>query len=136
MEPNTSTDPVVIHAGPLDAVVRAIFRAAGSSERESQLIAAQLVGANLTGHDSHGVGMVPRYIEVVRAGHLKPNRHANVTLDTGTMLALDGNEGYGQVMGFEAMERGIARAREHGSAIVALRNSHHIGRIGHWAEQC
>ena len=34
------------------------------------------------------------------------------------------------------MERGIERAREHGSAIVALRNSHHIGRIGHWAEQC
>jgi uncharacterized oxidoreductase len=39
-------------------------------------------------------------------------------------------------MGFEAMEHAIARAREHGSAVVALRNSHHIGRIGHWAEQC
>jgi uncharacterized oxidoreductase len=127
---------VVVHAAPLRAAVHAIFRAAGSSAREAGLIAEQLVEANLTGHDSHGVGMVPRYIEVLRAGHLKPNRDASVTLDSGVMMALDGNEGYGQVMGFQAMERGIARAREHGTAVVALRNSHHIGRIGHWAEQC
>jgi hydroxycarboxylate dehydrogenase B len=131
-----STRAVVVHAAPLEAAVRAIFTAAGSSAREAELIARQLVEANLTGHDSHGVGMVPRYIEVLRAGHLKPNRHARVTLDSGVMLALDGDEGYGQVMGHEAMEHGIARAREHGTAVVALRNSHHIGRIGHWAEQC
>ena len=29
----------------------------------------------------------------------------------------------------------IERARAHGVAIVGLRNSHHIGRVGHWAEQ-
>ena len=131
-----TADPVVVHAAPLKDIVRSIFTAAGSDERESRLIAAQLVEANLTGHDSHGVGMVPRYIEVVRAGHLKPNRHAQIVLDSGSLLVLDGNEGYGQVMGFEAMERAIERAREQGSAIVALRDSHHIGRIGHWAEQC
>ena len=136
MNAQTIADAVVIPSAPLKAAVHAIFTAAGSSAREAELIAAQLVEANLTGHDSHGVGMIPRYIEVLRAGHLKPNRHVKVTLDTGAMLALDGNEGYGQVMGFEAMELAIARAREHGTAVVALRESHHIGRIGHWAEQC
>lgn len=134
--PENASGHVVAHAGPLRSAVRAIFTAAGSSAREAELVAAQLVEANLTGHDSHGVGMVPRYIEVLRGGHLKANRHATVTLDTGAMLSLDGNEGYGQVMAHEAMEHGIARAREHGTAVVALRNSHHIGRIGHWAEQC
>ena len=98
MNAKTSGDPVVIHAAPLESIVRGIFTAAGSNARESQLIARQLVEANLTGHDSHGVGMVPRYIEVVRAGHLKPNRHAQVVLDSGAMLVLDGDEGYGQVM--------------------------------------
>jgi len=134
-QPNSS-DPVVVHAAALKAMVHDIFVAAGSDAREARLIAEQLVEANLTGHDSHGVGMVPRYIEVVRAGRLKPNRHAEVVLDSGAMLVLDGNEGYGQVMGHEAMEHAIGRAREHGTAVVALRNSHHIGRIGHWAEQC
>jgi len=127
---------VIVHAAPLEAAIGALFEAAGSSAREAALIARQLVEANLTGHDSHGVGMVPRYIEVLRAGHLHANHHAQVALDAGAMVVLDGNEGYGQVMGFEAMEQAIARARQHGTAVVALRNSHHIGRIGHWAEQC
>src|SRR3546814_14167164 len=44
--------------------------------------------------------------------------------------------GYGQVIGHDAMELGIRRTRETGVCIVSLRNSHHIGRIGHWGEQC
>ena len=127
---------VIVHAVPLEAAIGALFEAAGSSAREAALIAEHLVVANMTGHDSHGVGMIPRYIEVLRTGHLKPNRHAKTVLDSGAMLVLDGNEGYGQVMGYEAMEHAIARTREHGCAVVALRMSHHIGRIGHWAEQC
>jgi uncharacterized oxidoreductase len=48
---------------------------------------------------------------------------------------LDGNAGFGQVIGAEAMALGIARAHATGSCIVALGNSHHLGRIGAWAEQ-
>jgi uncharacterized oxidoreductase len=127
---------ITVRAEPLKAAVRAIVARTGSSEREAQLVAEQLVQANLTGHDSHGVGMLPRYIEVLKAGDLKVNRHVSVVLDAGALLTLDGNAGFGQVMGFEAMERGIDRARQHGVAVVGLHNSHHIGRIGHWAEQC
>jgi len=52
------------------------------------------------------------------------------------MLTLDGNAGYGQVMGYEAMELGAERAKRNGVCVVGLSNAHHIGRIGHWAEQC
>ena len=121
---------VTIHAEPLKAVVRAIVTAAGSSAREADLVADHLVEANLTGHDSHGVGMLPRYVEVFLAGDLKINEHVTVVNDTGPLLTLNGNAGFGQVMGFEAMERGIERAAQHGVAVVGLANSHHIGRIG------
>ncbi len=30
---------------------------------------------------------------------------------------------------------GIARAQEHGVCVMGLRRSHHLGRVGHWAEQ-
>jgi uncharacterized oxidoreductase len=56
-------------------------------------------------------------------------------MDSATLLRLDGNAGFGQVIGREAMGLGIARARASGSCIVALGNSHHLGRIGAWAEQ-
>ncbi len=97
-------------------------------------MAANLVLANLSGHDSHGVGMVPRYVDAVREGGLKPNTAARVTLDSGTLLALDGQRGYGQVVGEQAMQLGIERARAHGSCIMTLGQAHHLGRIGHFAE--
>jgi uncharacterized oxidoreductase len=127
---------LLIAPDALTAVVAAVLRAAGSDQREANLVAANLVEANLTGHDSHGVGMLPRYIEVVLAGDLKPNQHPTIELDTGPLLRVNGNTGYGQVIGMETMALGIARARQHGVCLASLTNSHHLGRIGHWAEQC
>ncbi len=127
---------VTVGAAPLRAVVRAIIERTGSSEREAELVAVQLVEANLTGHDSHGVGMLPRYVEIHAEGGLRVNQHVRVVQDSGALLMLDGNAGYGQVLGVEAMALGIERVAQHGVAVVGLANSHHIGRIGHWAEQC
>lgn len=126
--------PQLIQPQALRDRVAAIIRAAGSSEAEAQTVAHNLVLANLSGHDSHGVGMVPRYVDAVLEGGLKPNASVKVVLDAGAMLTLDGQRGYGQVIGEEAMKLGIARAKQHGSCIMALGNSHHLGRIGHWAE--
>lgn len=127
---------ILIAPDKLTAIVASVLHAAGSDQREADLVAANLVEANLVGHDSHGVGMVPRYIEVVLAGDLMPNQHPTIELDTGPLLRVNGNTGYGQVIGMETMELGIARARQHGVCLASLTNSHHLGRIGHWAEQC
>jgi hydroxycarboxylate dehydrogenase B len=118
----------------LQSQVATILVASGSSTEEADKVAANLVLANLSGHDSHGVGMVPRYVDAVIEGGLKPNSSARVALDIGTMLTLDGQRGYGQVVGEQAMQMGVERARAHGSCIMALGNAHHLGRIGHFAE--
>jgi hydroxycarboxylate dehydrogenase B len=130
------TDIHTVQSAPLAAAVRAIVAAAGSHEAEARMVADNLVEANLRGHDSHGVGMVPRYIDAVLEGGLAVNAHVAVRQDSGALLTLDGQHGYGQVIGSEAMALGIARAREHGVCVVGLAHSHHLGRIGHWAEQC
>jgi uncharacterized oxidoreductase len=120
----------------LAAAVAAICLASGSNAREATLVAENLVLANLSGHDSHGVGMLPNYIPAAIEGRLKVNQSVRVDGDFGAVLNLDGGMGYGQVIGREAMDLGIGRARETGCCIVALRNSHHLGRIGEWGEQC
>ena len=114
--------------------VARILRAVGSSEAEAEQVAANLVTANLSGHDSHGVGMLPRYVEAAAEGGLVPNAAIRVTLDTGAMLAIDGQRGFGQTVGVQAMDLGIAGAKQHGSCIVSLAHAHHLGRIGHFAE--
>jgi uncharacterized oxidoreductase len=125
-----------IPADQLHAYVKAIWARAGSAPREAELVADHLVAANLTGHDSHGVGMIPRYVASLADAQLQLNRHAEVVKDVGAVLTVEGGKGFGQVVAFEAMEQGIARARRLGICAVGLRGAHHIGRIGHWAEQC
>jgi uncharacterized oxidoreductase len=124
----------IIQAQPLRELVAAIVKAGGSSDAEAKTVADNLVMANLSGHDSHGVGMVPRYIDAVLEGGLIPNTSVRAVMDIGTMLTLDAQRGYGQVVAEQAMQMGIARARQHGSCIMTLAHAHHIGRIGHWAE--
>jgi hydroxycarboxylate dehydrogenase B len=119
---------------PLTRAMEAIVAAGGSSATEARLVAENLVTANLLGHDSHGIGMIPRYIDAVLEGGLAPNQHPKATLDTGALLALDGCKGYGQSIGREAMQMAIERAKNVGSCVMTLGNSHHLGRIGHWAE--
>jgi uncharacterized oxidoreductase len=127
-------EDIVFTAPRLKAAIEAIVAKGGSEPREADLVAGNLVMANLTGHDSHGVGMIPRYVESLLEGGLAVNEHPAIVLDTGALLRLDGRHGYGQVIGEEAMGLGIERARKAGVCVVTLANAHHLGRIGHFAE--
>ena len=122
--------PDVLHRWMVDLWLRA-----GSDEREARLTADHLVGANLAGHDSHGVGMAPRYVKSLKAGELQLNRRVEVVLDNGPLVTVDGRRGMGQSVAHQAMEIAIGRARTHGVCVMGLKDSHHLGRVGHWAEQ-
>ena len=134
--PTVKDDTVVIAADRLRAFAQSICRRAGCDDEETAAIAGHLVDANLTGHDSHGVAMLADYVPAMREGRLKLGRRARIVRDQGPVVVIDGGIGVGQVLGREAMALGIARARQHGVALVALQRSHHLGRIGAWAEQC
>lgn len=110
-----------------------LSRASGQPEL-SVRVADRLVIANLCGHDSHGVGMVPKYVEGIRAGQLKPAARLKIVNDRGAFLLVDGRQGFGQIVAEEAMELAIERTRDSGMALLSLRNAFHIGRIGDWAE--
>ena len=86
------------------------------------------------GHDSHGVIRVSKYVDWLRAGQVRANRRARVVSDRGALVVVDGDFGFGQVIGKEAMVIAAERALSHGMATVAIRNSGHLGRIGAWPE--
>src|SRR3954463_11724746 len=98
--------------------IEAIVAKGGSDAREARMVAENLVTANLLGHDSHGIGMIPRYVDALIEGGLSANQHPRVKLDSGSLLALDGCQGYGQVIGFEATAMAIERAKQHGLCIM------------------
>jgi uncharacterized oxidoreductase len=111
-----------------------LFVAAGSSDFEAGIVADHLIEANLLGHDSHGVNRVPIYCDWLRAGKVVANRRAERVVDNGPLLVFDGQFGFGQVIGLDAMSAVAQRAAETGVALVAIRNSGHLGRVGAFAE--
>ena len=83
------------------------------------------------GQDSHGVGMVPRYVKSIAAGELVLNQQVEVIADSGSLMILDAKRGMGQSVTHQAMEIAIARAKDTGVCVMGLRNSHHLGRVAH-----
>ena len=124
-----------IAAEALRRAVQAIFTAAGSDEHEASTMGTILVDANLVGHDSHGVIRVPGYIDQLLAGRVAVNRHISTVSQVGAISIVDGNMGFGQVIGGEVVDLGVAKAGEYGISLVGLRNAGHLGRIGYWAEK-
>ena len=121
---------MIFQAKNLARAIEAIALAGGSDAAEARLVADNLVTANLVGHDSHGIGMMPRYVEALLEGGLHPNREIEVKLDGGSLLALDGGAGYGQSIGLQATRLAIERAKKHGVAIVATRTISGASAIG------
>ncbi|MCM0021627.1 MAG: Ldh family oxidoreductase, partial [Tagaea sp.] len=63
-------------------LVAAIARASGSPAAEAEGLAENLVDANLTGHDSHGVSMLPLYLDMVRAGTMALGAAPTIVAET------------------------------------------------------
>ncbi len=119
-------------ADRLRELTAAIFQAAGCQPAEAGRIAFHLVDANLVGHDSHGVIRIPSYIQWLRTGKVLPGRTLQVVFENEALAVVDGQFGFGQTVGAQAMELGIEKSARHGVAVIALRNSGHLGRIGDW----
>jgi hydroxycarboxylate dehydrogenase B len=125
---------VTIKADKMSAFVADIFVKAGSSRAEAERIGKYLVTANLTGHDSHGVQRVPRYLQWLKEGIFVADRVVKVVNETPVYAVVDGLHGFGQTVAPQAVEIGIKKCQAMGLAMVALRNAGHIGRVGDWAE--
>jgi uncharacterized oxidoreductase len=111
-----------------------VFVATGCSRLEAERVARHLVAANLTGHDSHGVARIPRYVQMQREGMLLADRHIDVVVDTPVLAVVDGKFGFGQTVAPQAVQIGIDKCKAMGLSAVGLRNSGHIGRVADWAE--
>jgi len=124
-----------LSAPKLIDLVAAVMERGGCSADEARAVARRLVDSNLVGHDSHGVLRVGKYLDWVADGTLRPNQAPTIVFESDTLAVIDGNRGFGQVIGAFATARGIAKAAKSGIALVALRNCGHLGRLGDWSEQ-
>ncbi|WDI31841.1 malate/lactate/ureidoglycolate dehydrogenase [Hyphococcus flavus] len=117
------------------AVAKSLLLAMGADDDEAQIGAEGLTDANLSGHDSHGIGVLYMYARSAEAGQLVLNAELEAR-QLGSILKINGNAGLGQRIGREAMASACDIAAREGVCIASLANSFHLGRIGAWGEQC
>lgn len=110
----------------------AMFQLVGLSLQESKLIAGYLAEADERGHPSHGTDQLPSYVRGFREGHLNISPTIAVVRKRGALAVVDGDNGLGHVVANFSMNLAVELAREHGLAIVNVRNSNHFGMAGHW----
>jgi LDH2 family malate/lactate/ureidoglycolate dehydrogenase len=124
---------VAIDAQRLIAAVADIFMAVGIAAADAQVVAADLVAADLEGIASHGVMLLPMYVERINKGSVSRRSAGEVISDRGAAMVIDAGNALGQLTSRQAVKLAVARAREIGLAAVAVRNGFHFGTAGRYA---
>ncbi len=127
-------DTLTINFDTLERFMVEVFKGVGVPEEDARICADVLVSADRMGIDSHGVNRLkPTYYDRIKAGIQSPVTNLEIVRETHTTAVIDGHHGMGHVIARRAMETCITKAREHGMAMVAVRNSTHYGIAGYYA---
>ncbi|MGI5874603.1 MAG: Ldh family oxidoreductase [Bacillota bacterium] len=106
----------------------------GVPREDAEICVDVLIEADRRGIDSHGVNRFkPIYLDRIKAGIQKPVTEWEVVKETPTTVVIDGHDGMGQVIAYNAMRIAIKKAKKYGMGMAAVRNSTHYGIAGYYA---
>lgn len=114
-----------------DFMVDALIKM-GLPRDDADIVAEVLLAADLCGVRSHGIAHLRMYHERIKAGLQLPVTNWTIVHQTPATAVIDGGNGMGMVVGCNAMKIAIEKARRHGVAAVAVRNSSHYGIAGYY----
>ena len=118
-----------VAADRLEHIAAALLVGSGASEEEAEIISLHSIGANLAGHDSHGIIQIPTYIDRVKRGHIVPGAQFEIIKDTPTTTVVDGHWGFGYVVSERLMKMTIEKARRNSVAAATVFRQSHVGRV-------
>src|SRR5258708_2841487 len=127
--------PILISAEALSNFGEAILHAVNVPESTARLVATTLVAANLRGVDSHGVQLLPFYVEQLEAGDMSKTAGGHVISELGSCLLYDGENGVGQAIAETCCAHGVRIAKQQGMSMVVARESNHFGAAAWWAQK-
>jgi LDH2 family malate/lactate/ureidoglycolate dehydrogenase len=130
---NAMPDTERIDAKRLADAVARIFVALGITRADADIVANDLVIAELEGVGSHGVMLVPMYVDRILKGSVSKRSQGDVVSDMRTAIVIDAGNALGQLTAHQAVKLAVARAKNAGMAVVAVREAFHFGTAGRYA---
>src|ERR1039457_5007233 len=125
----------IISAEDLASWSAGLLEAAAFPRPTAHLVAESLVAANLRGVDSHGVQLLPYYVEQVERGDMDASAEGRIVLESEACLLYDGANGAGQKVASVCCGHAVRLAHKHGISIVAARESNHFGAAAYWGQK-
>ena len=125
------------HRLPYDQVVafcRKAFAGYGFNEEQSAQITDVLLDADLSGIESHGIQRLVRYHKEITGGLVDVKAVPEIVKETPISATVEGNDAMGQLLGVQAMQMAIDKAKKVGIGMVAVRNSNHYGIAGYYTK--
>jgi LDH2 family malate/lactate/ureidoglycolate dehydrogenase len=119
-----------VAAERLQTIGAALLMGAGASRDEADTVARGCVAANLAGHDSHGIILIPSYVERIKVGHIVPGAPFEIVQESATTTVIDGHWGFGFVVNERAMRLTIEKAQTANVAAATVYRQSHVGRLG------
>ncbi len=106
---------------------------AGIPEADAKIVGDALLQADKFGFDSHGVNRLKSiYLDRIKAGILNPVTNYKIVKEGPTTAVIDGQNGMGHVISYNAMKLAIEKAKKYGMGMVTVRNSSHYGFAGYY----
>ena len=129
---NVSQDRVRLSTSEAQALAEGALRKIGYDAEEARIIADHVLDAALCGYEYSGL---PKILNVAEHRQLRqPRRQMRALRETPASALYDGGNNNGMVAMYRATQVAIAKAREHGFAVVGVNNSWVSGRSAHYVE--
>ncbi|WP_195780468.1 Ldh family oxidoreductase [Priestia megaterium] len=116
-------------------VASKLFEGEGLSNADANIIAEDLVAANLRGLDSHGISRIPMYLERIRRKVVNPQPNITIKNITPAVSLVDGDDGMGFLAAHKAMDEAVRLAKQSGIGLVGVRRSTHYGMAALYVKQ-
>lgn len=100
----------------------------------AQDVAEHMLEAERHGYVSHGVELLPKYLENIARGDVTPNARPELLVSEGHLLQFHAHNGFGQHAAKIAVNAAIGRAKLRGFCLLTLCHAHHLGRMGHYGK--
>ena len=126
---------IKIPGQPLRSFLEEVLLRLGVAAECSRLTAEALWATSLRGVDSHGVRLLPHYVDGVRGGRI--NATPNMTFEQNGACGgtLNADHGFAHAAGVRAMDHAITMAKSSGAGFVSVRNSNHCAALAFYAER-